>query len=332
MLTAEFDYPLPDGAIAQHPAEPRDSARLLVTDGLVDTTFDRLGEFLRPGDLLVLNDVRVRAARLEGERPGGGKVEILLLGPHDDGHWDALARPARKLRKGMVLTFPGIEFAVTEMEGEGMVRLRPESAVRLEERIEAAGTVPLPPYIHRSISGDRYQTVYADGIGAAAAPTAGLHFTPQLLASLRNQGIQIETVTLEVGLGTFRPIATEAISEHEMHAENYLIPADLPEAVAVADRVVAVGTTTVRALESAWSPEGVVAGRDRTNLFISPGYRPRVVDTLITNFHMPRSSLLVMIAAFLPGWRAVYGHAVANGYRFLSFGDAMLIPDVRPAP
>lgn len=329
MQVSEFDYVLPQDRIAQIPAEPRDSARLLVTDGLVDTTFDRLGEQLQPGDLVVVNDVRVRAARLHGHRPGGGKVELLLLGPTGDGDWDALAKPARKLRPGMALSFADLSFRVKELAGDGRVRVEPTSSRGLEARIERVGTVPMPPYVRAPVDPGRYQTIFANGTGAAAAPTAGLHFTPDLVERLTAAGVRFASITLFVGLATFRPIATETVEEHEMHTEEYSIPEGLGVEINAARRVVAVGTTTVRALESAWAEDGLVSGRHRSDLFIRPGFQPRVVDALITNFHMPRSSLLVMISAFLPKWREVYEYALENGYRFLSFGDAMYIPDVK---
>ncbi|MBT8218004.1 MAG: tRNA preQ1(34) S-adenosylmethionine ribosyltransferase-isomerase QueA [Acidimicrobiia bacterium] len=334
MKIDEFDYELPATAIAQRPAEPRDSSRLLVADEpLVDTSFAKLPDYLREGDLLVLNDTRVRAARLIGTRPGGGRVELLMLRPHGP-EWEALARPARKLRTGMQLHFEGVSAEVVGIAGAGRVRVR-LNTTEPEATIAAAGSVPYPPYIiDGPADSEKYQTVYARTVGSAAAPTAGLHFTPELLARIGARGVRLGTISLEIGLDTFRPITVETIDEHVMHTERF----DIPEATAAAiaetradgGRVVAVGTTSVRALESAADQTGAVQpGRSATGLFITPGYRPVVVDALLTNFHMPRSSLVVMVAALLPAWRPAYEHAIEAGYRFLSFGDAMLIPQVR---
>lgn len=334
MKIDDFDYELPPAAIAQRPAEPRDSSRLLVAgEELVDTSFAKFADYLREGDLLVLNDTRVRAARLVGTRPGGGRVELLMLRPHGP-EWEALARPARKLRTGMHLHFDGLAAEVVSVAGEGRVRVRLDSSVP-EDSIAAAGSVPYPPYIVEGpADSERYQTVYATTVGSAAAPTAGLHFTPELLERIRARGVRVATISLEIGLDTFRPINVEHIEDHEMHTEQFEIPETTVTAIGAArsagGRVVAVGTTTVRALESAVDEAGKLRpGHAATGLFITPGYRPAVVDALLTNFHMPRSSLVVMVAALLPSWRAVYRHAIEAGYRFLSFGDAMFIPQVR---
>ncbi|NNL97398.1 MAG: tRNA preQ1(34) S-adenosylmethionine ribosyltransferase-isomerase QueA [Acidimicrobiia bacterium] len=335
MQLQDFDYELPAEAIAQVPVEPRDASRLLVAgETLVDTTFDRLVDFLQPGDLLVRNATRVRAARLKGTRPTGGGVELLLLsgaGPE----WDALARPARKLRPGMRLDFESLTGEVVDVEGEGRVRVRLATAddIPIEDLIAAVGTVPFPPYITTGPSDpDRYQTVYASRVGSAAAPTAGLHFTEDLLAALAGRGVGFADVLLDIGLDTFRPIAVSAVEEHRMHEERYEIPAETVSAIEEAKhgggRVIAVGTTVVRALESAASGGSLAVGAGSTDLFIRPGYRVRMVDALLTNFHMPRSSLIVMLAALLPDWRRVYAHALAGGYRFLSFGDAMFVPSI----
>jgi S-adenosylmethionine:tRNA ribosyltransferase-isomerase len=335
MRIDDFDYELPAGAIAQTPAEPRDASRLLVA-GVppVDTTFDRLADHLRPGDLLVVNATRVRAARLVGTRPSGGAVEVLLL-TRDEDEWVALARPARKLSAGMALDLGGLSALVLEVGGEGRVRLRLETGGEpVEDAIARAGSVPYPPYITRGPADpDRYQTVYAGAVGSAAAPTAGLHFTRELLDNLAARGVATTEVRLEIGLDTFRPITADTLEGHVMHREHYEVTGQAVEAVnrarAAGGRVVAVGTTATRALEAASAGGELAAGAGWTDLFIQPGYRARTVDALLTNFHLPRSSLIVMIAAFHPGWRQTYRHALQHGYRFLSFGDAMLIPEVR---
>ncbi|MDH3538934.1 MAG: tRNA preQ1(34) S-adenosylmethionine ribosyltransferase-isomerase QueA [Acidimicrobiia bacterium] len=335
MRIEDFDFDLPADTIAQVPAEPRDASGLLVTgDPVIDTTFGKLPDYLRAGDLLVVNTTRVRAARLTGARPTGGAVELLLLRDHG-GEWEALARPARKLQVGMILDLGELsaEVVAISREGEVRVRLITTGSEAIEETIARVGTVPYPPYVSTGPADpERYQTVYATATGSAAAPTAGLHFTPELLADLADRGIRRAEVLLDIGLDTFRPITASMIEDHEMHRERYRVPASTVAAVeetrARGGRVVAVGTTTVRALESAAVTGKLVADEGSTELFITPGYQPRVVDALLTNFHMPRSSLMVMIAALLPGWRRVYEHALKGGYRFLSFGDAMLIPDV----
>ncbi|MDH3605705.1 MAG: tRNA preQ1(34) S-adenosylmethionine ribosyltransferase-isomerase QueA [Acidimicrobiia bacterium] len=333
MRSEDFDYELPATAIAQQPAEPRDASRLLVVAApLVDTTFAALTEYLGPGDLLVRNATRVRAARLRGVRPTGGAVELLLLDRRGD-EWTALAKPARKLKPGMKLDFGELRAEVITPAEDGQVRVRLETSVTadVEEVIGAVGTVPYPPYVEEGPSdAERYQTVYATEVGSAAAPTAGLHFTPALLGRLDHRGVAVADVFLDIGLDTFRPITAPSIEQHVMHSEHYAVPPATWEAITRTQsgggRVVAVGTTVVRTLESA-AVTGELSGS--TDLFVQPGYRLRVVDALITNFHMPRSSLLVLLAAMLPNWREVYAHALAEGYRFLSFGDAMLIPEAR---
>lgn len=337
MRIEDFDYELPPDAIAQLPAEPRDASRLLVVgEPPVDTTFAKLPDYLREGGLLVLNTTRVRAARLLGTRPSGGSVEVLLLAGDGD-EWEALARPARKLRPGMELAFGELAATVVAVEAEGHVRVRLRTAdpgEGIEEAIARVGSVPYPPYVTIGPADPgRYQTIYATEIGSAAAPTAGLHFTPELLDTLAGRGIERADVLLEIGLDTFRPITEPVVADHAMHRERYEIPAETAEEIQAArargGRVVACGTTVVRALEAAASTGTVAPGAGRTDLFIRPGYELRVVDAVLTNFHMPRSSLIVMIAAFLPEWHRIYRHALERGYRFLSFGDAMFIPDVR---
>jgi len=344
-LTAlsDFDYELPPELIAQTPAFERDLSRLLHlrSDGTVrHRGFRDLPELLEPGDLLVLNDTRVFPARLEGVRAGGGRSELLLLERLDSESWRVLARPARKLRKGARLLFGGgkLEAEVLEVEeaGKRIVGFRFEGD--WEALLEELGTTPLPPYIESS--GDetatrrRYQTIYARPSGSIAAPTAGLHFTEAMFEALRTRGVRAAFVTLHVGHATFQPIREEEIEEHRMGVERYLVPEETREKAAATraagGRVIAVGTTTVRALESA-TLAGFRPGWQETDLFISPGFAFRVVSGLLTNFHLPKSSLLILVSAF--GGREpvleAYREAVRERYRFYSFGDAMLL---YPAP
>jgi S-adenosylmethionine:tRNA ribosyltransferase-isomerase len=345
----DFDYPLPDAAIAQTPAEPRDASRLLVVDRagsspgkpvLRDRIFRELGEELRAGDLLIVNDSRVIPARLPARRTGGGVAEVLLLRPLDDARWEALVRPSARLRDGARLTLrsgDGVE--VGERLGDGTRAVRFSRSP--DEVMAAAGETPLPPYIHdRSAPAERYQTVYAQPPGSAAAPTAGLHFTPALLASLSSSGVRRASVTLHVGLDTFRPLEGEFIDQHRIHTEWYEIPlatrTAIEETRRTGGRVVAVGTTSVRVLETA---ARIHAPTGWSDLYITPPYPFSSVDALITNFHLPRSSLLLLVTAFVQAGMAseatplgardtllaAYGHALEAGYRFFSFGDAMLI-------
>jgi S-adenosylmethionine:tRNA ribosyltransferase-isomerase len=331
--TADFAYDLPAAAIAQSAVEPRDAARLLAADDLSDHRFRDLPGLLRPGDLVVVNRTRVRRARLVGRREGtGGRAEALLLRPAGDGRWEALIRPGRRLRPGERLRFGEIVATVVENAGAGEALLALDTGGRaLEEALSLWGEVPLPPYFKGRLDDpERYQTVYAAGAGSAAAPTAGLHFTPEVLAALAERRVTLSAIDLDIGVDTFRPIAAERLEDHRMHREGYAISAETVGALAAVrargGRVVAVGTTVVRALESAADPAGEVrAGEAETALFITPGYRFRVVDLLVTNFHVPGSTLVVLVAAFMgERWRETYGAALARGYRFLSFGDAML--------
>lgn len=319
-----YDYLLPEASVAQQPVEPRSSARLLdATDpsgAVVHRRVADLPALVGPGDVIVVNDTRVIPARLALRRDGGGQAEVLLLEPRDGDVWEALVRPGRKLPPGAVLSLEGepvVEVGDRLDEGRRLVRL-------LDPGLPArVGAVPLPPYIHAPLADpERYQTVYAAHPGSVAAPTAGLHFTPEVLEGCRQAGAEVAYVDLTVGLDTFRPVTAERPEDHVIHTESYRVPATTMEATARARRVIAVGTTTVRALESA-------AGGDlegRTALFIRPGYQFRVVDALLTNFHLPRSSLLLLLAAFCgPRWRDLYAAGLADGYRFLSFGDAMLV-------
>jgi S-adenosylmethionine:tRNA ribosyltransferase-isomerase len=312
MRTSELDYELPPELIAQHPLDRRDESRLLVYErdsGAVrHRRFRDLPRELPEGSLVVVNDTRVIPARLRLRRPGGGEAEVLLLERVEDGLWEALARPSRRLRPGMLLG----PVEMVEPLGDGRWRVRLEG--------DPSGEAPLPPYITEPLSDpERYQTVYADESGSAAAPTAGLHFTPELLARL-----DVERITLHVGLDTFRPVTAESLEEHEIHSERYRVSARAWERVRAADRVVAVGTTTVRVLE-ALARGAPLEGR--TQLFVTPGFDFRRVDALVTNFHLPRSTLLALVMAFagVEEIRRLYSLAVEERYRFYSFGDAMLI-------
>lgn len=330
MRSADFDYDLPVERIAQTPVEPRDAARLLVDRGSAapDHRHVRdLPELIGPDDVVIVNDTKVIPARLRLRRTTGGAVEVLLLEPLDGTRhgWEALVRPARRLRAGEELTAADgtIVARVGDRTAAGdtfAIELVGESAGVLERH----GEMPLPPYITERLDRpDRYQTVYARQPGSAAAPTAGLHLTAELLDALRSAGTRVAPVELVVGLDTFRPITTDDPLEHRMHTERYHVPAETLAACRDARRVVAVGTTAVRALESA-AATGRATGR--TDLFIHRGFDWRVVDVMMTNFHLPRTTLLLMIDAFVgPRWRRLYEIALAEGYRFLSFGDAMLL-------
>ncbi|NLF66511.1 MAG: tRNA preQ1(34) S-adenosylmethionine ribosyltransferase-isomerase QueA [Chloroflexi bacterium] len=367
MRTADFDYHLPPEMIAQHPVEPRDASRLLVlhrdTGEIEHRHFRDLGDYLQPGDILVANDSRVIPARLYGFKSDtGGRVEILLLERLDERRWRALGG-GKRLREGTRLTFrqdggapDALQATVTAVLDGAQRELTFDAP--LEAHLDALGHTPLPPYIHEPLDDpERYQTIYARPAGSAAAPTAGLHFTGELLLSLRERGVRFETLTLHVGLDTFKPVEAELVAEHTIHSEWATLSPDaarrINEAKLAGGRLVAVGTTTARVLESAalrsagiegslqaisardargetwdicpWKP--VVAFSGATDLFIYPGYRFRAVDAMITNFHLPRSSLLMMVSAFATRDLILhaYREAVVEGYRFYSFGDAMLI-------
>jgi S-adenosylmethionine:tRNA ribosyltransferase-isomerase len=312
MRTAELDYELPPELIAQRPLERRDESRLLVFDranGSVEhRRFRDLGSLIASATVVVVNDTRVLPARLMLERPTGGRAEVLLLERVEGDVWEALARPSRRLREGMKLG----PVELLESLGEGRWRLRLSG--------EPDGEAPLPPYITEPLAdAERYQTVYAEESGSAAAPTAGLHFTSDLLASL-----EVERVTLHVGLDTFRPVTAETLAEHRLHSERYEVVEEAWGRIAAAPHVTAVGTTTVRVLESVARGAPLVG---RTNLFVTPGFEFRRVDSLVTNFHLPRSSLLALVMAFagVEETRRLYEIAIEERYRFYSFGDAMLI-------
>lgn len=328
MRLEDFAYDLPEELIAQHPASPRDASRLLVAldpDGAVEHRRTRdLPSFLEPGDVLVLNDTRVLPGRVRFTRSTGGSGELLLLEPREGDTWEALVRPSRKLAAGTRIALgDDLAFTIGEDLGEGR-RLVSVHSDDLLAALDAHGEMPLPPYISARLDDpERYQTVYASRPASAAAPTAGLHLTPELLAACEAAGATIARVELVVGLDTFRPIVVDDVTQHRMHREQYRVPPETWELVRTARRVVAVGTTSVRALESA-AARGELAGR--TDLFIRRPYPWAVVDVLLTNFHLPRSSLLVLIDAFVgPRWRDLYERAIAERYRMLSFGDAMLV-------
>ena len=342
LLKSDYSFELPRELIAQDPLEERASSRLLVLDkrtGAVSHhVFRDIGDFLRPGDCLVLNDTRVIPARLLGEREGtGAHVELLLLKRKSGDVWETLVRPGKKCRPGTRLTFGDgmlkAEILDTVEEGNRLVRFDYEGI--FEEVLDRLGEMPLPPYItHKLQDRNRYQTVYARHEGSAAAPTAGLHFTKELLDRLEGKGIGIAYVTLHVGLGTFRPVKEENVLEHHMHTEHYEVSREAADTInrtkAQGGRIVCVGTTSCRTIESAADESGLVQpGSGDTDIFIYPGYRFRVLDALITNFHLPESTLIMLVSA-LAGREhvlAAYEEAVRERYRFFSFGDAMLIVD-----
>lgn len=383
MLTSELDFPLPPELIAQEPARPRDSARLLHlirgaaatpgSESLVHRGVRELPNLLRQGDLLVFNDTRVLRARLHGRKPSGGKVEALLLREWARNEWEVLLKPSARLRCGSQVHFyaPGNESLVIiatllERKPESWrIRFAPPEDGDIRDWLSKLGEVPIPPYIKTAPREGEYQTVYArkenrnnsqipeaveeNALDSSAAPTAGLHFTDELLAELRERGVQIAFVTLGVGVGTFRPVQSETLEEHAMHEEEYSVSAETARAINEqkqrGGRVVAVGTTTTRVLESIADENGIVPpGPGSTSIFIKPGHHFRCVDALMTNFHLPRSTLVALVAAFVEDGlqkeseaqissgltgleivRYAYGQAVAQNYRFFSFGDTMLI-------
>lgn len=340
MRIEEFDYELPPELIAQQPVEPRDASRLLVLHreggSLEHRHFYDLPRYLEPGDALVVNETKVIPARLWARRAGtGAKVEVLLLNRQAGDTWETLVRPGRRVPAGTELLF-----------GQGELRARVKGITTAggrvmeffydapwEQLLERLGEMPLPPYIkEKPADPGRYQTVYAREEGSAAAPTAGLHFTPRLLQEIRDHGVTVVSILLHVGLGTFRPVKVENIQEHEMHAEYYAVTPEVATAInaarAAGRRVVAVGTTVVRTLETVAGEDGVIhPGSGWTDIFIYPGYRFKAIDCLVTNFHLPRSTLLMLVSAFAGREQilAAYRVAVREGYRFFSFGDAMLI-------
>ncbi len=340
MKTKDFDYVLPEELIAQTPLEKRDSSRLMLLDKesgeIQHSVFSQLPDYLQPGDCLVMNDSRVLPARLFGRRATGGAVEVLLLQDKGDNVWECLTRPGRKTPVGTKLYFgDGDELTaeVVEAVEDGNKRIRFRYSGIFLEVLERLGRMPLPPYIKAELQdSERYQTVYARHPGSAAAPTAGLHFTPELLETLRNKGVELHYVTLHVGLGTFRPVKEEEITDHAMHAEYCIIKEETAAALNRARqegrRIVCVGTTSCRTLEAVADERGNLrAFSDWVNIFIYPGYHFKCVDALITNFHLPESTLIMLVSA-LAGREHVlnaYRIAVEQRYRFFSFGDAMFI-------
>lgn len=340
MKTSDFDYELPEELIAQHPAAQRDHSRLLVMDkftGAVEhRVFRDIVDYLHAGDVLVLNNTKVIPARIFGVKEGGtAKIEVLLLKRDDDlpNTWEVLVHPGKRAKVGTV-----IDFGEGRLKGEVIANTSAGRKVTFhfdgifEEILEELGTMPLPPYIHEQLEDqNRYQTVYAKVDGSAAAPTAGLHFTTELLETLRQNGIEIEEVLLHVGLGTFKPVSEEDIEDHEMHSEYYEISQEtadrINKAKAEGRRIISVGTTSTRALESAAKDGRLQAGSGWTNIFIYPGYKWQIIDGLITNFHLPKSTLMMLVSALSTREHilAAYKEAVAQRYRFFSFGDAMFI-------
>lgn len=338
----DLDYDLPPSSIAQHPLEPRDAARLLVyrrgTGDIQHSRVSHIAEFLQPGDLLVANDTRVIHARLLGRRKAtGGRVELLLLRPRQGDAWEALVRPSQRLKPGVRVLLNSserntpdiVEIGEVLPHGKRLIYFQGDAAAVLER----SGMVPLPPYIREPLENPaRYQTTYARVSGSAAAPTAGLHFTPELVAALEAFGVRFAFITLHIGLDTFQPIREADPLQHSIHSENLEVPDETVRLVREAKerkkRVIAVGTTSVRALESAINDCGGARPlRGETRLFIYPGYRFRVVDGIVTNFHLPRSTLLLLVSAYtgLAELKRIYGTAIAENYRFYSFGDASLL-------
>ena len=340
MKTSDFNYDLPQRLIAQTPMEPRDAARMMVihrdTGKREDRIFRDITEYLRPGDVMVINQSKVIPARLLGEKEETGvPVEVLLLRRIDKDRWETLVRPGRRLKKGAAVTFGGGllrgEIGETTSAGGRVVRFLYDGV--FEELLDRLGEMPLPPYIHEKLSDPSlYQTVYAKQEGSAAAPTAGLHFTPELMEKIRGMGVSIVPVLLHVGLGTFRPVKAENVSDHVMHSEYYEVTAEAAEKINAArqngGRIVCIGTTSVRTLETAADDQGVIhPGMGMTNIFITPGVRLKATDVLLTNFHLPESTLLMLVSALMGRSEALaaYREAVEKEYRFFSFGDCMLI-------
>lgn len=336
MRLSEFDYKLPPELIAQTPVRKRDTSRLLVlhrdTGQIEHKRFYNLPEYIQPSDILVMNDTRVSALRLIGSKPTGAKVEVLLLREVGPNLWEALVKPGRRVPPGAKLLFGEENLSahvVARTEHGGRILYFGDSSTS-RYTIRRLGTTPLPPYVHTELSNpNRYQTVYSTQPGSAAAPTAGLHFTKQLIAQLKAKGVNIVFITLDIGIATFRPVQTQNIEDHVMHEERISVSQEAVDAINSAEgRIIAIGTTTVRALETAAiAPRTIVSSQGPTSLFIKPGYQFKIVDALVTNFHMPKSTLLMLVAAFASRDAIIgaYEEAIRLRYRFLSFGDAMLI-------
>ena len=338
MLLSDFDYFLPEELIAQHPCEPRDHSRLLVLDkntgAISHQKFNELPDYLKAGDTLVFNDTKVIPARLIGVKPDtGGKIEVFLLNRKSGDEWEALVKPGKKARIGTTVTFSDelcCEIGATTDFGGRIVRFIYNGV--FEEILDKLGQTPLPPYIKEELADkDRYQTVYARERGSAAAPTAGLHFTKELMKKIEDKGIHLAFVTLHVGLGTFRPVNTEVITDHIMHREYYSVSPETAQLINTTKeqggRVIAIGTTAIRTLETAASDGILMAKSGWTEIFIYPGYNFKMIDAAVTNFHLPKSTLLMLISALAGQTNvfAAYQAAVDEEYRFFSFGDAMLI-------
>ena len=337
-LKSDFNYYLPPELIAQTPAEPRDCSRLLVynraTDSVEHRIFRDITEYLRAGDVLVINNTKVLPARLYAQTQHGGHVEVLLLKRLDIDRWEVLVKPGKKCRIGTRLTIsPKLSLTVEGITDSGERIVKFDCYGVFEEVLDEVGSMPLPPYIHEKLQDkNRYQTVYAKTDGSAAAPTAGLHFTPELLQKIKDMGVEVVEVLLHVGLGTFRPVKEDVITDHKMHSEYFCVTeqaaAAINKAKAEGRRVIAVGTTSVRTLESATGDDGIIRAQSgNTQIFIYPPYKFKCVDALITNFHLPESTLIMLVAALTGREKIleIYNEAVKERYRFFSFGDAMLI-------
>lgn len=339
MKTSDFWYDLPKELIAQTPCERRDGSRMLALDResgeVTHTMFEKLPGYLRPGDCLVFNDSRVIPARLVGERENGGHAELLLLRQIEGDRWETLAKPGRRLKPGTKISFGGglLSAEVTHELGEGLKTVEFRYDGIWHELLLKLGETPLPPYITRRLDDpERYQTVYSRHEGSAAAPTAGLHFTEDMLGRLRGMGVKTAFVTLHVGLGTFRPVKVEDVTEHKMHSEYYVVESGTAELInsvrAAGGRIIAVGTTSCRVLETVSADDGEVRpGSGETDIFIYPGYKFKAMDGLLTNFHLPESTLMMLVSAFAGKEHIMnaYAQAVKERYRFFSFGDCMLI-------
>lgn len=342
MKTSDFNYHLPQELIAQHPAEKRELSRMMILESNSGSTschlFREFPTMLQRGDVLVINDTKVIPARLKGNRKSGAKVELFLLHPEDNGNWRCLVNPGRKVRPGDTVEFAGkltADIIARYEDGTRSVKFSHEGS--FEEAIEVAGEIPLPPYIKREeqekADKERYQTVYAAAPGAVAAPTAGLHFTPEILETLEAKGVEIARVTLHVGMGTFKPVSAEEVADHKMDSEWFEITTETAAIVTLAKaqgrRIIAVGTTSVRTLESAWNTEEnkLDSGCRWTEIFITPGYKFKAVDALLTNFHLPCSTLIMLISAMAgrENVLAAYEKAVSEKFRFYSYGDCMFI-------